>query len=300
MKNVLFLLSLFCLTTVGANAQGQTYQPLPSENSLLWRISGNGLQAPSYLFGTIHMIGKDDFFLTDSTLVALANADKVVFEIDMAGMNNIMTQLSLLNDVMMKDNLTLRDLISEEDHELVKKHFDELGLPLIFFERMKPMFLSMFAEMDFSQALISDEMVSYELEIMSIAKAGNKETGGLETAEYQMSLFDSIPYSDQAQMLVKTIKSSQSNNNKSNYDQIIQLYKAQDVVAMAEMMKEEEDVGSYENLLLHQRNRNWIPIMAQMMTEKPCFFAVGAGHLGGEQGVIALLRKAGYTVVPVR
>lgn len=300
MRKICLFLSL-CLVGIAAlNAQDAVYKPLPSENALLWKISGNGLQTPSYLYGTIHMIGKDDFFLTDSTRAAINGAEKVVFEIDMADMNNIMTQLGLLKDAMMKDNLTLRDLISEEDYALVKKHFADMGLPLIFFERMKPMFLSMFAEMDFSQALGSGDMVSYEMEIMSIAEAGNKETGGLETAAYQMSLFDSIPYAEQARMLVEAIKSHDPNSGEADFDKMVELYKAQDVAGMADMMSDDDSIGAYEDILLHQRNRNWIPVMQKMMAEKPCFFAVGAGHLGGEQGVIALLRKSGYTVEPVR
>jgi hypothetical protein len=300
MRKILFFLSLISFVTGPVLGQDQVYKPLPSENALLWKISGKGLQTPSYLYGTIHMIDKDDFFLTDSTRAAIEGAEKVVFEIDMADMNNIMTQLGLLKDAMMKDNLTLRDLISEEDYALVKKHFADMGLPLIFFERMKPMFLSMFAEMDFSQALGSGEMVSYEMEIMSLAEAGKKETGGLETAEYQMSLFDSIPYTDQAEMLVEAIKSHDPDAGEADFDKMVEMYKAQDVAGMAEMMSGDDSIGSYEDILLHQRNRNWIPVMEKMMAEKPCFFAVGAGHLGGEIGVISLLRQAGYTVEPVR
>ncbi len=300
MRKIIFFLGFVCFVAASVVAQEQGYQPLPSENSLLWKISGHGLSAPSYLYGTIHMIGKDDFFLTDSTRAAIDAAEMVVFEIDMADMNNIMTQLGLLKDAMMKDNLTLRDLISEEDYTLVKKHFDSMGLPLIFFERMKPMFLSMFAEMDFSQALGSGEMLSYEMEIMSLAEAGHKTTGGLETAQYQMSLFDSIPYTAQAQMLVEAIRSHDPSAGEAEFDKMVALYKAQDVAGMAAMMSDDAAIGSYEDILLYQRNRNWIPVMASMMAKKPCFFAVGAGHLGGEKGVIALLRKAGYTVEPVR
>ncbi|RME03632.1 MAG: TraB/GumN family protein, partial [Bacteroidetes bacterium] len=270
MRKILFFLCLISFVTGPVLGQDQVYKPLPSENALLWKISGNGLQTPSYLYGTIHMIDKDDFFLTDSTRAAIEGAEKVVFEIDMADMNNIMTQLGLLKDAMMKDNLTLRDLISEEDYALVKKHFADMGLPLIFFERMKPMFLSMFAEMDFSQALGSGEMVSYEMEIMSLAEAGKKETGGLETAEYQMSLFDSIPYTDQAQMLVEAIKSHDPDGGEDDFDKMVELYKAQDVAGMADMMSGDDSIGSYEDILLHQRNRNWIPVMEKMMAEKPC------------------------------
>ena len=273
--------------------------PAVAENSLLWRISGNGLAAPSYLYGTIHMIAKDDFFLTDSTRAFIDRAGQVTFEIDMEDMNNIVTQLSLLMDAMMDDGQTLRDLLSEEDYKIVKAHFDKMGLPLMFLERMKPMFLTVFTGMDMSpQAMSSGEMVSYEMEILKIAEGQNKEIGGLETAQFQMSMFDSIPYQAQASMLVESIKSA--NAGEEEFAKMVELYKKQDIAGMTTMMGEDDGIGEYEDLLLVQRNKNWIPVMGKMMAERPTFFAVGAGHLGGKTGVVALLRKEGYAVAPVR
>ncbi|MNY79236.1 TraB family protein [compost metagenome] len=55
-----------------------------------------------------------------------------------------------------------------------------------------------------------------------------------------------------------------------------------------------------EELMLFSRNKKWIPRMRKIMAVKPTFFAVGAAHLGGENGVIALLRKEGYKLRAVR
>ena len=305
MKNFVTSLLLLLVITAPVFSQTETQQatgnaaPAVAENSLLWRISGNGLAAPSYLYGTIHMIAKDDFFLTDSTRAFIDRAGQVTFEIDMEDMNNIVTQLSLLMDAMMDDGQTLRDLLSEEDYKIVKAHFDKMGLPLMFLERMKPMFLTVFTGMDMSpQAMSSGEMVSYEMEILKIAEGQNKEIGGLETAQFQMSMFDSIPYQAQASMLVESIKSA--NAGEEEFAKMVELYKKQDIAGMTTMMGEDDGIGEYEDLLLVQRNKNWIPVMGKMMAERPTFFAVGAGHLGGKTGVVALLRKEGYAVAPVR
>jgi uncharacterized protein len=99
-------------------------------------------------------------------------------------------------------------------------------------------------------------------------------------------------------MLVESIKSSGTGED-GQFDEMVKLYKNQDIVGMGTMMGEDESIGSHQDLLLNQRNRNWIPIMGEMMLAQPTFFAVGAGHLGGDQGVVSLLRKAGYTVEPV-
>jgi uncharacterized protein YbaP (TraB family) len=281
-------------------AWSQTNTPL--EKSLLWEIEGKGLKKPSYLYGTIHMIGKDDFFLTDQTRAAFDKAEQVVFEIDMEEMNNMFVQFSLLMDLFMEGGQTLRDLVSQEDYDLVKTHFEEIGLPLMLLERIKPLFLSVFASGDISQeGFASGEVVSYEMEFMEMAQAAKKDISGLETIEFQMSIFDSIPYKDQAAMLVESIKAEEgAEGSGMDFKALVDVYKSQDLEAMQQTIEEEgASVSSYENILLSGRNANWIPIMAKKMQKKSCFFAVGAAHLGGPDGVIALLRKEGYTLRPL-
>jgi len=81
---------------------------------------------------------------------------------------------------------------------------------------------------------------------------------------------------------------------------MVKLYKDQDLVGMQKMFEDDEEgIGKYEDVFLKNRNQNWIPVMEKMMSAKPTFFAVGAGHLGGSIGVIALLRKVGYNVKPL-
>ncbi len=277
----------------------QTYAPNADENSLLWEISGKNLSTPSWLYGTIHLIGKDDFFLTDSTKAFIDRSEMVTFEINMEDMTDLTAQLGLLMKAFMEDNKTLKDLLNEEDYKLVQDHFQEIGLPLFMFERIKPMFLTVMASGDMSPtSMSSGEMLSYEMEIMELAQAGEKKMGGLESMEFQMSVFDSIPYDAQAKMLVESIKAADAGDEE--FAKMIELYKNQDIQGMVEMMGGDEGIADYEDLLLNTRNQNWIPVMGEMMDEQPTFFAVGAGHLGGEQGVVALLRKEGYTVKPVR
>ncbi len=273
------------------------YQPL--ENSLLWRIDGNGLTTPSYLYGTIHLIDTDDYYLPTGTLAAIDNTQKMVFEIDMNEMSDMGAMMGLMNKAFMKDNKTLKDLIRKEDYELVDAHFKKLGLPLMMLERMKPMFLTVFASGDMDPAgLQSGSMKSYEMEFLDIAKSSNKPTAGLETIEFQMSVFDSIPYEAQAEMLVETIKNGDTDS--SEFDIMIQMYKDQKINDMVSMISDEdEQLSEYEDILLNKRNEAWISGMKTMMVEMPTFFAVGAGHLAGQRGVINLLKKEGYKLTPL-
>jgi len=293
-----FCIALLAGFAAWAQPTSSNYAPTADENSLLWEITGKSLKQPSYLFGTIHIIAADDFLLTDSTLAAFHRCKDVAFEIDMDEMGNLGAMLPLLMKAFMRNGTTLRDLLSKEDYNLVKSRFSEMGLPVFMLERVKPMFLSSMVTGQGNDSSGMSETKSYEIELLQLARDADKPVHGLETAAYQMSMFDSIPYKVQAEMLVQTLKAGPSENDEM--DQLVALYKAQDLVALQKMMESESGIGEYQHLLLDQRNANWIPVMSRMMKEIPVFFAVGAGHLGGEKGVIALLRREGYQLRAVR
>lgn len=299
MKKIGLLILLAITFTLNVSAQ----EAPTLEKSLLWEVTGKGLSAPSYVYGTIHMIDKKDFFFTDPTKSAMDQADQFAFEIDLEKMNDIGAMMPLMMKAFMRGDTSLSDLLTTEEYEMVGKHFQKIGLPLMFVERIKPMFLSALSGGESLAPPGSDNgsssMVSYEFEIMDVAKKGKKPISGLETAEFQMSMFDSIPYKVQAQMLVESIQSEADTSGSSQMDEMVQMYKDQDIDAMVTMMDSEGGMGGFEDLLLVNRNKKWIPIMEAMMKEKVTFFAVGAGHLGGEYGVIRLLKEAGYSLKPL-
>ncbi len=268
-------------------------------SALLWQITGDSIST-SYLFGTIHLIPAEDYFLPPGTEEAFEQSDRIVFEIDMNEMTDIGAQMGLLMKAMMADGQRLRDLISEEDYALVKAHFDELGLPLVMLERIKPMFLSVFASGDMSlDDISSGSSKSYEMEFFELANAQEKEVAGLETMAFQISVFDSIPYEVQAEMLVESIRSQDDASDQ--FQEMIDTYKSQDIEKLYGMLtSDEEDLGEYEDLLVTDRNKNWISVMSPLMKESAVFFAVGAGHLGGYNGVVRLLQRAGYEVTPIQ
>jgi uncharacterized protein YbaP (TraB family) len=205
-----------------------------------------------------------------------------------------------MTKAFMPGGKTLKDLLSPDDYTFVKSKMSESGLPAGMLERMKPMFLSTLMTNDEGSGLADNtKMTSVEMEVYRIAKRKKVESAGLETASYQMAIFDSIPYEAQAKMLVDGLRSADGAGN--DYEEMIRLYREQDIHAMQNSISDEgSGIAAYEEILLKRRNRNWIPIMTRMMREKTTFFAVGAGHLGGTSGVIALLRTNGYRVEPVQ
>lgn len=302
MKQIFLILltATFSLSFLGA--QESINSVATDEQSLLWEIAGKGLDTPSYLYGTIHMIGKEDYFLTEAAQKAFDESSRIAFEIDMEDMMDFSKLMPLMMKAFMTGDTTLPDLLSEEDYAMVKQHFESIGLPMMFVDRIKPMFLSMMGQGDMLSMDMNGaeaDIVSYEMEFMKMAQEKKKPIDGLETAEFQMSMIsDSIPYEVQAKMLIESIKAEDKSTDQ--FEEMVKLYKAQDIEAMQSLMDAEESLSDYGDLLLVQRNRNWIPVMSEMMSEQPTFFAVGAGHLGGEEGVIALLREAGYTLRPLK
>lgn len=273
--------------------------PKEEASSLLWKISGKEAQ-PSYLFGTIHMIEKEHYFFTAEMDSALTTSQGLALEIDLESAMDLSAQMGMLQQAFMKNDTTIKDLVSDEEYDLISNHFKEMGIPFMFLNRIKPMFLTIFADEDMFSggSLKMDEIRSYELELVGKAKVQGMEVEGLETVEYQMGIFDRIPYKAQAQMLVQSISSS--NEEEMMMDTLVHYYKMQDLEKLDELLNSDPTTKQYRSILLDDRNQNWIPIMSKLMGERKMFFAVGAGHLSGEMGVISLLKKEGYTLEPVR
>lgn len=270
--------------------------PLVLENTLLWEISGNHLTKPSYLFGTMHLLCAADAQLSDSLRFAIAKAEQVYFEIDLDNMME--NALGIMKYINMNNNTRLSDLLTEDEYGRVKDYFKKNNtmLPFSMMEHFKPYFItSLISESKFPCA----EKDGMEQVIMKEAKKDSKPINGLETVQFQASVFDSIPYKRQAKDLLKMIDSSGVAGDSSDV-QLVEVYRKQDLNKMQEMTAEEEGMGEYLDLLLYSRNISWAKKMPAIMRDAPALFAVGAGHLGGEKGVINLLRKAGFTVRPMK
>lgn len=295
MKHLIHVLSIL-LGFQTLQAQ-DAYKPL--DHSLLWKIEGKNLKKASYLFGTIHLIPATDFFLPEGLEKSLQETQKVFMEVDIDGMNDMGNLMSVGDKLFMQNDTSLADLISPEEYKQLDTFFNKLGIPLNFFERLKPMFLSVLVGSEGNPFGLQDgSLKSYEFELAEIAKKNNIETDGLESLDFQISIFDNIPYGVQAKMLMASFKSTQADEQVMK--EMYQKYKSQNLESLSETItKEDEPLSDHLDLLLYKRNLNWIPKMETEMQLAPCFFAVGAGHLAGERGVIHLLRKAGYRVEKV-
>lgn len=263
------------------------------QHSLLWEISGNGLAKPSYLFGTIHAICPKDFVMNQSIEQSVTKSSQVYLELDMDEPSMMMDMQKMM---FMPEGTTLKSLMKEGDYQLVAQFFkDSIGINVDKVQKLKPFALSSMTVMK----MLNCPIKSYEMTFVEMAKAQKKEVLGLETVEEQMSAIDKMGYEQQADlMLVKMVKNW--NTDKNTFGQMIKDYKSQNLEGLLKDMTSSSTMDvEFEKNLLNDRNKNWVPRIKKVIHEKSTFFAVGAGHLPGENGVINLLRKEGYIVKAV-
>ena len=285
---------LICFGVAGCNAQKEySFARQKNNNTLLWRVSGNGLQHPSFLFGTFHLMCKGDIYFSAQLKEAIKASDEIYMELDMDDPSTLLSGMFYMN---MKDGKKLSDLYTPEEYKKLQTYFtDSLNMPMMLLQSTKPYFLV---------ALLYPKMINcptpagVEEELLQIAKENKKEIKGLETMQFQASVFDSIPYEWQAKELLKSIDSFSV--YKKEFDEMMILYKNQQLDSMQNMLvKSDFGMEKYEDLLLNDRNKKWVKKLKEIMKNESVFVAVGAGHLTGEYGLLSLLKNEGFTVEPL-
>lgn len=283
--------SLLSLLTAGLLATAATAQ----DNSLLYEVTGNGLTKPSYLYGTFHLVCPNDLILTDALKKATADAQQLYLEIDM---DDPTLQSSMMQGMMLTGGKTMKDLMSADDYTLVDSYLkNKSGMGLAQIGGLKPIALYSFMMM----GAMGCQPASYDLTLMEMATKDKKEVLGLETLDDQLALFDKVPMEKQTAMLAEMARNS--DDLQKEFTNLLAAYKAQDLAGMMKQMKESKYDGGLEDFeadLLDKRNQNWIPVIEKAAKDKSTLFAFGAGHLGGDKGVIQLLRARGYTVKSVK
>ena len=294
MKHLIIVVIVLFLFA-GCKAQTQTKLiKNKNDNTLLWRVSGNGIKDPSYLFGTFHLLCKEDIHFSEQLKKAIKRSNTIYMEMDM---DDPATMLSGMLYMNMKDGKKLEDLYSPEEYERLENYFsDTLNMPLMLLQKAKPYFL---VALLYPRMMNCETPAGVEEELMKIAKESKKEIKGLETMQFQASVFDSIPYEWQAKELLKSIDSFSV--YKDEFDKMLAMYKNQQLDSMESMIdKSEFGADKYGDLLLTDRNKNWVKQLKTIMKNESVFVAVGAGHLLGNTGLIKLLKKAGYKVEPLQ
>ncbi|MEH6304872.1 TraB/GumN family protein [Olivibacter sp. CPCC 100613] len=284
----LYILLIAFLSFVFVNtlkAQTSTNQ------ATLWEISGNGLSVPSYLFGTFHLLCPEDLIFTDAIKQKLEASKQLYLELDFSDPR---IGMKMMENMRMQGK-TFHDLYDSLTYHQVSDSLEKMAhIRLEMLNNIKPFGLYSIVLMGALQC----KPASWELQLVDLAKTKGMNIAGLETIESQASIFDTIPYKIQAEQLKEMVFNLDSTEREIST--LINLYKQQDLVTLHNRTISDPLMQGYLDLLLYNRNANWIPIIEKSAKSQATFFAVGAGHLVGDKGVIDLLRKRGYTIKPLR
>ena len=266
---------------------------------LLWKVSGNGLSKTSYLFGTHHLIERDQINGFDKILDLAGEQDAVVGEMDMGHMLSM--QIKMMKGMMMKDS-TIKELVSEADYALVDAELkDVMKMGLNKLGKMKPMMVStMYSMMIYSKINnLKKQPEAVDILFQKKARKQKKRVIGLETIEQQMDIMlNSIPLKRQADILVKGVKEKEK--GVELLKKMNEVYLAGDLQKIEALNNEDDDMTANEKkIMIDNRNANWINQLNALIPTTSCFVAVGCMHLVGKNGLIGQLKKSGYTVEAV-
>lgn len=289
MKRILSIIAFVLLVVPSVNAQ------------LLWKISGRGIEKPSYILGTHHAI---PFTYCDSIpglMKAFEEVDFVIGEFDMVKMGEMSpAQMQNMQKMMMMPaDTTLMSLFSKEEKELLDAYLKEtVGAELQIFSAMKPMTIMVTVQNKILMDIIPDiaSMTGMDKYMQTLAVSKGKCVCGLETMEYQMNLLYGCSLEEQADALLEM---AQNSNSKELMIELTAAYKSQDLDALWSVFKDQMTRYEYD-ALVSERNKNWKKQIVELLPVQSSLFVVGSGHLPGEKGMIKLLKKEGYKVKPVK
>ena len=286
-KNVLFIF-LFSIILFIAKSQDST-------KAILWKISGNGLSNPSYLYGVMHLVKPLDFIFNETAKSQLQNSDILYTEI------NLKTPcFAMDHKLMLPDMANIKTYLTRQQSKKLWHFLRDT----IRIGHDKAQVLFLFRPFVIYDAIYySNKMfVSFEMQLYKIAKESNVEIQGIEPSCRTLYPVDSINLDDEINELRKLLDNNflTKINLLNGYERMVKLYNDQDIKRVYELsLHESESIRNYNEVMLKYRSKSWISPIRESMKTKKLFIAVGVAHLYGENGLIELFKKEGYSVIPV-
>ncbi len=267
----------------------------PDPRPALWKVSDK--DTTIYLFGTVHALPAGVRWLSGPIEAALASSDQLVTEIpdtDPAEMQAAMT-----SNAMLPASENLRAMLPADDKAKFEAALTEFGLPVEAFDRFEPWWAAVALT---TLPLARDGYTAehgVEETIAAAAKKLGKPRMGLETAAYQLAMFDGLPRDVQVNYLREVIKGLPT--IETELAGIVRTWSTGDAEKLAELLNDDEDDPRMVAALLTGRNRMWsIWIKARMKRPGTVFMAVGAGHLAGKDSVQDMLARSGLKALRVQ
>lgn len=276
----------------------------PMQAQLLWRVEGKDAKGATYLFGTHHVAPTALLDSVPGFDNAFADADVVYGEVDMAQMaDQAAVQQAMMPYAMAPADSTLSRVLTPAQMDSLSSILGKYSGGMLsagMFEPLKPALITTQLAMLQNMNIFPEFNPAEQLDgtIQARAHAAGKNVKGLETVEQQFAMLMGGSIAGQARSLMEQIR--EEDKAIDLVKRLADAYMQQNLSEIQTIMSDplSMDDESAERLI-NARNRNWVTILAEEMPENRLFVAVGAGHLPGENGLIQLLRNAGYTVTPV-
>jgi hypothetical protein len=269
--------------------------PAGPEGPALWSVSDE--DTTIYLFGTVHVLPEEVKWYDPEIAGALAEADTIVTEIKMDPSSEAAMQQLAMSKSKLPAGTTLRSLLDEEQTAAYEAALGKIGVPAEAFDQLKPWMVGLSLSMIplMQQGYSPDSGV----EKIVISKAGDKPREALETAEFQLGIFDNLPTDQQVAFLMSAVDGV--DEVKTMLDAMVAEWVEGDADSLAEIMNDGMDDPALAEALLYQRNANWAEWIEDRLAEPgTVFIAVGAGHLAGEKSVQDYLSEKGIETARVQ
>ena len=280
---------------------------LASQAQLLWKVSGNGLGRPSYIFGTHHMAPASMIDQIAGMNAAIDGCDIVVGEIEKDSLMSQESQMKMAGFMIAPVDSTLDKLYTPDEYAEVEKvfnkYFGAMGVKLAQMKSLKPNAIS--TQLQAMQAIKYfpnfDANNLIDMAVQERANEAGRPSLGLETLQEQIDLLFNAPMTEQAKSLLEACRQDEFFQVQSSA--LAEAYMHQDLDKLMQVMTDATMGGDSEEAmeaLIYSRNRNWAEKLEKMMPERACLVCVGAGHLPGAKGLLQILRDKGYTVEPFK
>ncbi|MES1256647.1 MAG: TraB/GumN family protein [Acidobacteriota bacterium] len=267
--------------------------------NFIWKVARPGGGATSgavYVVGSIHLLTSDYYPLSPALDAAFKDSDLLVEEADLGELTAPESQMKLLTRGMLPAGQSVETVVSPATYALVAQRAAALGLPVEPLRRFKPWMLALtLVELEWQRAGF-DASLGLDRHFYDRAKADGRPVRGLETVDFQLSLFDDMTPAQQDMMLAGSLKNVDA--ERANLLSLTTAWKAGDARTVERLVLEDvsDNPTMYRRLLI-DRNRSWLPAIEALFARAGhAFVVVGAAHLVGPDGLIALLHAKGYAV----
>lgn len=261
----------------------------------LWKVEAPG-GAVAYLLGSLHVLTADSYPLPAAIEKAFAESNTLVEEVDLDEISDPMAMMGALAKAMLTDGQTLDKIIAPSTYADVKKRAEDVGLPMLALDRMKPWLVAVTLMAPTLQAAGFKPEFGVDRHFFDRATARGMKRQALETVAYQLDRFDAMPVPVQEALLKTTIADLDTQVN--DVKQMVRAWSAGDAAAVEKLtLTSFKDSPELYKRLLVERNENWVPHVEKCLAGNAgCFIVVGAAHLVGRDGLPALLAKKGMKV----